>query len=134
MNTLAPTGRNGVGPFLSPLCCLQVAVVQIMWLLRLLPSVTCSMTTVAGVRWSICSSELQTGCQLLHLQLTASICFLCVCVRARALFCVVSVKPPLQTLMDVANLMESLAGVFEGVVQYNKDNNDFEVSEHLPIH
>ena len=29
--------------------------------------------------------------------------------------------------LDVANLFETLAGNFEGVVQYNKDNRDFKV-------
>ena len=29
--------------------------------------------------------------------------------------------------LDVANLFSSLAGNFEGVVQYNKDNRAFEV-------
>ena len=29
---------------------------------------------------------------------------------------------------DVANLVQSLASNFEGVVQYNKDNRDFEVA------
>lgn len=32
-----------------------------------------------------------------------------------------------ENLLDVANLLSNLAGNFEGVVQYNKDNRDFEV-------
>lgn len=32
-----------------------------------------------------------------------------------------------ENLFDVRNLMSSLAGNFEGIVQYNKDNREFEV-------
>ncbi len=38
-----------------------------------------------------------------------------------------SVKPSLGSDKDVVNLLESLAGNFEGVVQYNRDNTAFEV-------
>ena len=36
--------------------------------------------------------------------------------------------------MDVRNLFQSLASNFEGVVQYNKDNRDFEVRSILRQH
>ena len=45
--------------------------------------------------------------------------------------CLYSVRPALKTSMDVANLMENLAGMFEGVVQYNRDNKAFEVSTNM---
>ncbi len=51
---------------------------------------------------------------------------MCVCVCVCV--CVCSIRPALKTPMDVANLMETLAGLFEGVVQYNRDNKAFEVS------
>jgi len=47
------------------------------------------------------------------------------------LYSVCSVRPPLKTQLDIANLAENLAGVFEGVVQYNRDNKAFEVSSDI---
>ena len=39
-----------------------------------------------------------------------------------------SVKPSLQGMNDIMNLANTLAGNFMGVVQYNRDNRAFEVS------
>lgn len=38
-----------------------------------------------------------------------------------------SVSPPLSVYQDAVQLMANLAGNFEGIVQYNRDNTLFEV-------
>ena len=43
--------------------------------------------------------------------------------------CHCSIKPSLQGNNDIMNLASTLAGNFMGVVQYNRDNRAFEVSD-----
>lgn len=45
-----------------------------------------------------------------------------------------SIKPHLSSDQDVVQMVSNLAGNFEGVVQYNKDNTAFEVSGDLVGH
>ncbi len=69
---------------------------------------------MGGVRETLQVSEhsiapLNSGCHGIHV-----------------VFCF-SVAPPLANKMDAIQFMSNLAGNFEGVVQYNKDNTQFEV-------